>query len=116
MNVRGSDQPLRLVVENDSPGVLAFTRGDTQELRTTGGAHNSAEFEVQATRSGDFKFHARVLSVMDATTAVRYLQAAAGNRADKSAIHYEKPGRSPRPAPERSGKNSRASRIVHRRI
>ena len=77
VNVRGSDQPLRLVVENDSPGVLAFTRGDTQELRTTGGAHNSAEFQVQATRSGDFKFHARVLSATDATTAVRYLQAAA---------------------------------------
>ena len=77
VNVHGSDQPLRLVVENDSPGVLAFTHGDTQELRTAGGAHNSAEFEVQATRSGDFKFHARVLSVMDGTTAVRYLQAAA---------------------------------------
>jgi hypothetical protein len=77
VNVRGSDQPLRLVIENDSPGVLAFTRGDAQELRTTGGMHNSAEFELQATRSGDFKFHARVLPVTDATTAVRYLQAAA---------------------------------------
>ena len=77
VNVRGSDQPLRVVVENESPSVLAFSRGDSQELRTTGGAHNSAEFEVQATRSGDFKFHARVLPVTDTGTAVRYLQAAA---------------------------------------
>jgi hypothetical protein len=79
VNVRGSDQPLRVVVENESPDVLAFSRGDSQELRTTGGAHNAAEFDVQATRSGDFKFHARVLPVTDAATAVRYLQAAAAN-------------------------------------
>jgi hypothetical protein len=77
VNVRGSEQSLRVVVENESPGVLAFSRGDSQELRTTGGAHNFAEFEVQATRSGDFKFHARVLPVTDTGTAVRYLQAAA---------------------------------------
>ena len=77
VNVRGSDQPLRLIVENESPDVLAFSRGDSQELRTTGGAHNAAEFEVQATRSGDFKFHARVLPVTDAAIAARYLQAAA---------------------------------------
>jgi hypothetical protein len=77
VNVRGSDQPLRLVVENESPDVLAFSRGDSQELRTTGGAHNSAEFDVQATRSGDFKFHVHVLSVTDVAIAVRYVQAAA---------------------------------------
>src|ERR1700687_2544683 len=77
VNVHGTNQPLRLVVENESPGVLEFSRGDSQELRTTGGAHNTAEFEVQATRSGDFKMHARGLPEPDAATAVRYLQAAA---------------------------------------
>ena len=77
VNVRGSDQPLRITVENESPDVLAFSRGDSQELRTTGGARNSAEVEVQATRSGEFKFHARVLPTPDAANAVRYLQAAA---------------------------------------
>ena len=78
VNVRGSDQSLRFVVENESPGVLAFTRGDTQELRTTGGAHNSAEFEVQATRSGDFKFRsARFARRGCHNRPRRYLQAAA---------------------------------------
>ena len=61
VNARGSDQPLRLVIENETPGVLAFRHGDSQELRTTGGAENVAEVEVQAIRSGDFSFHARVL-------------------------------------------------------
>jgi hypothetical protein len=77
VHVRGSDQPLRIVVENESPGVLAFRNGDSQELRTSGGPQNVAEVEVQAIRSGDFSFHARVLPAPDAAMALRYLQAAA---------------------------------------
>lgn len=77
VNVRGSDQPLRIVVQNETPGILAFRRGDLQELRTTGGPQNSASVEVQAISSGSFSFHARVLPQTDTATALRYLQAAA---------------------------------------
>jgi hypothetical protein len=76
VNARGSEQPLRLVIENETPGVLTFRHGDSQELRTTGGAENVAEVEVQAIRSGDFSFHARVLHAPDVAMALRYLQAA----------------------------------------
>jgi hypothetical protein len=76
VNVRGSDQPLRVVVQNETPGILAFRRGDLQELRTTGGAQNSASVEVQAISSGSFSFHARVLPQPDPAIALRYLQAA----------------------------------------
>lgn len=77
VNVRGSDQPLRIFVQNETPGILAFRRGDWQELQTTGGAQNSATIEVQAISSGNFSFHARVLPAPDLTIAQRYLQAAA---------------------------------------
>ncbi len=76
VNVRGSDQPLRVVVQNETPGILAFRRGDLQELRTMGGTQNSATVEVQAISSGSFSFHARVLPQPDPATALRYLQAA----------------------------------------
>lgn len=77
VNVRGSDQPLRIFVQNETPGILAFRRGDWQELQTTGGAQNSATIEVQAISSGNFSFHARVLPAPDLAIAQRYLQAAA---------------------------------------
>jgi len=76
VSVRGSDQPLRIVVQNETPAILAFRRGDWQELRTTGGARNSATVEVQAVSSGNFSFHARVLPAPDLAIALRYLQAA----------------------------------------
>jgi len=76
VRVRGSDQRLGIVVENQTPGVLRFLRGDAQELLTTGGAQNIAELKVQAIRSGDYSFHARLLPTPDAPTAARYLQAA----------------------------------------
>ena len=72
----GTNQPLAIVVENETPGVLRFLRGDTQELRTSGGAPNRVSIEVQAIRSGDFSFHARLLSSPDVSTAQRYLEAA----------------------------------------
>lgn len=76
VNVRGSDQPLRVFVQNETPGVLAFRRGDWQELQTTGGAQNSATIEVQPISSGNFAFHARVLPAPDLAIVQRYLQAA----------------------------------------
>ena len=77
MRVHGSDQPLRLFIENETPNILAFRHGDSQELRTTGGARNAAEIEAQAIGSGDYSFHARVLPAPDPAAAARYLEAAA---------------------------------------
>lgn len=76
VRVQGTTQTLRIVVENETPGVLQFQRGDFQELRTSGGADNFTEVEVQAVRSGDFSFHAGIVPSVDLDAAQRYLQAA----------------------------------------
>ncbi|MGH9737766.1 MAG: hypothetical protein ACRD4X_04165 [Candidatus Acidiferrales bacterium] len=77
VRAEGSATKLNLVVENTSPDVLRFLRGDVLQVRTSGGANNSASIEVQASRSGDFSFHARIVPPSDPSIAARYLQAAA---------------------------------------
>jgi len=76
LHVQGTDQALRVWVENRTPGVLRFLRGDRQEVLTSGGAQNSAEIEVQAIATGDFSFHGRILGAPNAGAARRYLTAA----------------------------------------
>jgi hypothetical protein len=76
LHVQGTDQALRVWVENQTPGVLRFLRGDRQEVLTSGGAQNSAEIEVQAIATGDFSFHGRILATPDAGIARRYFTAA----------------------------------------
>jgi hypothetical protein len=76
VRVRGSDQKVGLVVENETPGVLRFMRGDAQEVLTNGGPQNAATIEVRAIRSGDYSFRARLLPAPDVAVAQRYLQAA----------------------------------------
>jgi hypothetical protein len=76
LHVQGSEQALRVLVENKTPGVLRFVRGDRQELLTSGGAQNSAEVAVEAVSAGDFSFHARILAAPDADAGRRYLMAA----------------------------------------
>ncbi len=76
VRAEGTEQPLRIVAENQTPGVLEFARGDAQNLRTSGGANNFAAVEVQAIRSGDFSFQARLVPPPDYAVAERYLRAA----------------------------------------
>jgi hypothetical protein len=76
VHAQGSDQRLRLVVENETPGVLRFLRGETQEVVTSGAEPNAAAIKVQAVASGTFSFHARVIGAPDRGVARRYLQAA----------------------------------------
>jgi hypothetical protein len=76
LHVQGTDQALRVWVENQTPGVLRFLHGDRQEVLTSGGPQNSAEIEVQAVATGDFSFHGRILAAPDAGMARRYLTAA----------------------------------------
>ena len=76
VRVRGSDQKIGIVVENETPGVLRFVRGDTQELFTRGGPENGASLEVQAIRSGDYSFRAGLIPEADTAIAQRYLLAA----------------------------------------
>lgn len=76
VRVRGSDQKLRLMVDNETPGVLRFLRGETQEVATSGGAQNIATIKVQGVASGTFSFHARVMGAPDVAIARRYLQTA----------------------------------------
>jgi hypothetical protein len=77
VRVQGSQLPLRIVIENKTPDVLRFLRGDQQELITSGGPQNFAVIEVQAIRSGDFSLRARLEPQPDADAARRFLQAAA---------------------------------------
>jgi hypothetical protein len=76
VRVRGSDQKLGLVVDNVTPGVLRFLRGDSQEVLTRGGAQNDATLDVRAIRAGDYSFRARLIPAPDASIAQRYLLAA----------------------------------------
>lgn len=73
IRAEGTVDALRIVVENHSPGVVRFMRGDTQLLRTSGGTRNQTPVDVQAVRSGSFSFHARILPPPDPARAVRYL-------------------------------------------
>jgi len=75
LHVQGSDRQLRVLVENRTPGVLRFSRGDTQDLLTSGGAENSGEVGVEAMSTGDFSFRARILPEPDPASARRYLLA-----------------------------------------
>ncbi|HYL45663.1 MAG TPA: hypothetical protein VEU52_01415 [Candidatus Limnocylindrales bacterium] len=75
--VQGTEQPLELTLENQTPGVLRFLRGDSQEVRSSGGAQNSASVDVVAIRSGDFSFRSRLEPAPDPAAAARYLAAAA---------------------------------------
>lgn len=77
VRVIGSAERLHISVANQTPGVLQFSKGDTQELVTSGGARSLAEVEVESIRSGDFSFRARLIPIPDAETSARYLQAAA---------------------------------------
>ena len=76
LHVQGSDQQLRVTVENRTPGVLRFLHGDTQNLLTSGGTENSGEVAVEAASTGDFMFRARILPAPDPASAQRYLLAA----------------------------------------
>jgi len=76
VRAQGSDEKLQLVVENETPGVLRFQKGDAQEVITAGGAQNSAAIRVEAITSGDFSFHARLVPMPDVDSARRYLEAA----------------------------------------
>jgi hypothetical protein len=76
LHVEGSDSPLAITITNETPGVLSFLHGDTQELRTSGGTRNIAQVEISALRSGDFSFSAKLVPPPDITAAERYLKAA----------------------------------------
>ena len=73
VRAEGTLDALRIVVENHSPDVIRFIRGDVQLLRTSGSARNQAPIDVQAIRSGNFSFHARILPPPDPARAIRYL-------------------------------------------
>jgi hypothetical protein len=77
VHVEGSDVPLNVTIQNETPGVLEFLKGDTQEVRTTGGSRNIAQVQIGAIRSGDYSFSARLIPSPDLPAAVRYLRAAA---------------------------------------
>ena len=76
VHVEGSDAPLNVTIQNETPGVLEFLKGDTQEVRTAGGSRNIAQVQIGAIRSGDYSFSAGLVPSPDHAAAVRYLRAA----------------------------------------
>ena len=84
VRVRGSEQKLGLVVDNVTPGVLKFALGDSQEVTTRGGPQNAAALDVQAIRSGDYSFRARLVPAPDPAVAQKYLLAAAALAPEES--------------------------------
>jgi len=77
VRARGTNTKLRVAVDNRSPGILVFRRGDVQEVVTSGGDPDFAALQVAAVSSGDFSFRARLVPLADPASAQRYLQAAA---------------------------------------
>jgi hypothetical protein len=90
VRVQGSEERLQLVVENETPGVLRFLKGDAQEVVAGGGSENLAGIKVQAITSGDFLFHARLVLATDLESARRYLEAAAGVAPEDSRDEIQK--------------------------
>jgi hypothetical protein len=86
VHVEGSDAPLTVTIQNETPGVLEFLKGDTQEVKTTGGSRNVAQVQIGAIRSGDYSFSAKLIPSPDLAAAVRYLRAA-GPLAPKALQH-----------------------------
>jgi len=76
LHAQGADTPIRILVENKTPGVLRFVHGESQEALTSGGAQNAATIQIQTLSTGDFSFHARILQNPDPQIARRYLEAA----------------------------------------
>src|SRR5262249_15863977 len=76
VHVEGSDSPLAIVVQNETPALVEFLRGDIQELKTSGGSRNISQIEISAIRSGDYSFNAKLLPGSDISAAELYLQAA----------------------------------------
>jgi hypothetical protein len=76
VHVEGSETPLDVTIQNETPGVLEFIKGDTQEVRTTGGGRNIAQVQISAVHSGDYSFNARLIPSPDISAAERYLRAA----------------------------------------
>jgi hypothetical protein len=76
VRVVGSEERLRIVVANRTPGVIRFLRGETQQVLTSGGAQNLGEVKIETIRSGDFSFHAWLVSAADVDAGWRYMQAA----------------------------------------
>jgi len=56
LHVSGTTQPVRLDVQNMTPGIVEFKQGDREHLRTSGGADNSATVEVKGRRAGVFSY------------------------------------------------------------
>jgi hypothetical protein len=76
VHVEGSDAPLDVTIQNETPGVLEFLKGDTQEVRTSGGRRNIAQVQISAVHSGDYSFNARLIPSPDIPAAKQYLRAA----------------------------------------
>jgi len=76
LRAAGSEKRLRAVVENETPAVLRFEKGDSQEVTTGGGAQNTAQIRVEAVSSGDFSFHAQLRSTPNVEMARQFLELA----------------------------------------
>jgi hypothetical protein len=76
VRARGSDQKLDVSVENRSPDVLRFEKGDALEVTTRGGAQNVAKIEVRAIHSGDFSIRGHLVPFPDPEAARRFIEAA----------------------------------------
>ena len=77
LHAQGTTLPLRVLVENKTPGILQFVHGDAQQLTTAGGEQNAVSIEVMAISTGDFSFNARLLREPDVEMARRFFEAAA---------------------------------------
>ena len=84
VRIFGTNQRVKVFVEDRNPGVLRFEGGDSQGLTTSGGPVNVAEIVVQAITSGDYSLSARLLPAPETLTAERFLIAAESSAPEDS--------------------------------
>ena len=93
VSVRGTEEPLELEVRNLSPQVVRFRRGDSQRIRTHGGAENAATIDIQGRSTGEYAFSVRVVpppaGSPDTEAARQYLLAAGRLAPPKDARRVE---------------------------
>lgn len=60
VEVEGTEAPVRVELVNHTPGVVALQGGNTQVIRTTGGADNHLARTLATHRAGEFEIRYRL--------------------------------------------------------
>jgi hypothetical protein len=70
LRARGTSKPLLVEVRNGSPGIIQFSNGNVQRLKTSGGQENIAPVEMKFVNGGNYSVTARLVATQGAAGQV----------------------------------------------